>query len=508
MALVSLSIAAAPAFGGGRAVRVGVFPAAPLVRGGGHPEGLFIDMLGYFSGELGWEIEYVDGAWSDLLVSLKEGRIDLLPAVGVTAERSKIYDYSEHPVYIDSGVLFTGRRKALNTIFELRGKRVAGVKGSVFTTGFSEYMGSFGIDFELVLVEDNPSVMRAIESGDVDAGVCIYSLGTELAKKHQVRVTPINFTPIALSFAVPKGRNRDLIKGINGLMAPMLDDPGSAYSQAVSRWTEARPSPVPGWIRILLLAALAAGALLSLWAIALRKEVAAKTLHLRKEVGERLEAESRLRQTLAERETLIRELYHRTKNSLQTVSSILALQADAYPDEGSFTRLASEADSRIQAIALVHKLLYESSDLSRVRIGDYTRHLAEATLLRRGVVAGRVALRIDAPNLDVPLDTAVPFGLALNELLINSIRHAFPDGRCGSIEIRLKKGDDGSMSMSYRDDGPGLPSGFDPVSQATLGMRLIHSLAVDQLGGSLRIEAGKGFACVLDFPARAFEARA
>ena len=168
-----------------RTVRVGVFPAAPLVLNtDGRPQGLYIDLIEYFANSLGWQVEYVDKPWDELLTALEKGEIDLLPAVAVTPERDAVYDYSKYPPFIDSGVIFTGRSFQLETVFDLQGARVAGVEGSMFTTAFETYAASFGVKCEIVPETDNPAVMQAVSDGTEDAGVCIYSLGLDLARRY------------------------------------------------------------------------------------------------------------------------------------------------------------------------------------------------------------------------------------------------------------------------------------------------------------------------------------
>ncbi len=279
-----------------RTVRVGVFPAAPLVQNTPNkPEGLFIDLVEYFASSLDWRVEYVDKPYADLLVDLEEGEIDLLPAVAVTNERREIYDYGQNPPFIDSGVLFTEPDFRLNTIFDLQGAKVAGVEGSIFTNAFETYAASFGVVCDIVLKQDNPSVMQAIADGTVEAGVCIYSLGIELAKKYPVSITAISFAPTALSFAVPKGKNADLIAGIDQLMAPMMKEPDSLYGRSFKKWVMPSPtSSVPVWIWWGIGALFVLGSLSAFWTILLRRQVSAKMKHLVAEISERKRAEATL----------------------------------------------------------------------------------------------------------------------------------------------------------------------------------------------------------------------
>jgi|GEM_PF-5628405 ABC-type amino acid transport substrate-binding protein len=166
IALIVLALTA-PLHAETRTVRVGVFPAAPLViEKDGKPDGLFVGLLDYFSAKAGWKLRYVAGTWRESLARLENGEIDILPAVSYTPERALEFDFSKNPVFIDSGVLFANPKFALHTIFDLQGRQIAALKGSVFTTDFINYTASFGVSCNILYMEDNEAVMRAIVRGD------------------------------------------------------------------------------------------------------------------------------------------------------------------------------------------------------------------------------------------------------------------------------------------------------------------------------------------------------
>ena len=492
-----------------RIVRVGVFPASPLVSiKEGKPQGLFIDLVEYFAHRLDWELRYVPGTWGEQLRRLEKNEIDLLPAVGYTTARTAIYDFSKNPVYIDSGVLFTSPRVALHTIFDLKGKRVAALKNSLFTSVFVEYASSFGIKCEMLLTEDNDAVMKAIADGDADAGVCIYSLGIELAKSYPVTITPISFSPIALEFAVPKGKNADLLAGINRLMSEMINDPRSFYSQSFAKWTiPQQPFRIPPWLWLSMAFFLAVGILLSSAALVLKRQVKIKTDYLQIEIGEHQATELELTASLDEKEILLRELYHRTKNTLQLIDGFISLEALNLPSTPELAQLVKKTDERIQAVALVHEMLYKSQNLSQIRLEEYITELV--SLIRRsfGAFDGRISVDLAIENRTVLLDTAIPFGLILNELLTNSLQHAFPDGREGLVSIKTTNEGEDSILLDYRDNGIGVPDNFDFNENKTFGLRLIRSIGESQLGGSVAFTNENGVRCALKISTNRYEAR-
>lgn len=507
--VLAIAAAAARPDAGGRTVRIGVFLASPLVLvEGDRPDGLFIDLVRHFSKELGWKPQYVRGTWSELLAKLERGEIDLLPAVGYTEARSRIYDFSKDPVYIDSGVVFTKRGTTIHTIFDLAGKRIAALRGSTFTAAFSGFIASFGIKCELELTDDNEEVMREVSSGGAFAGVCIYSLGSELARRYPIAATPISFSPIALEFAVPKGRNGELLAGIDRLMGGMIDDPSSAYSRAFIKWTVARqPSRIPAWLWIGFVLIAALGSLLAAAALILRREVRLKTESLRAEIAQHQEAEARLSESLHENETLLRELYHRTKNTLQLIRSFVTLEALELERSEGVDRLVQKTKDRIDVIALVHQMLYSSRDLSRISLEKYIGEMTALILRSNEVAEGKIALEASVEDREVLLDTAIPFGLILNELITNSIKHAFPDGRPGRISISLTGEGPDTLRLAYRDDGVGLPEGFGIREAKSLGLQLLIRIAEGQLRGSISASSGPGLAYDIRIPTNLYEAR-
>ncbi|MDA8427057.1 MAG: PAS domain-containing protein [Treponema sp.] len=214
------------------------------------------------------------------------------------------------------------------------------------------------------------------------------------------------------------------------------------------------------------------------------------------DLSERLALERDLRRALVERETLLRELHHRTKNNLQVVCSLLSLEASDLADSEAREALG-DMESRVGSIALAHELLYQSKDLAKIELGRYLTSIAALALESRDL-SSRIALRVNGPEIEAPIDIASPLGLVINELATNSAKYAFPDGRSGSIDITLSAGAERRMRLEYRDDGVGLPESFDGEKDGHLGMDLIDSL-VSQLGGSLSIAGAGGFACRIDF---------
>ena len=228
---------------------------------------------------------------------------------------------------------------------------------------------------------------------------------------------------------------------------------------------------------------------------------------------------------LQEKATLLQEVHHRVKNNLQIISSLLNLQVAHAPDPRLGVLLA-ESQSRMRAMALIHQLLYERKDFSRVHLGEYLERLGRLLASSYGMKEKRVALRVEADEVYIKLDRAVPCGLLVNELVMNAFKHAFPppsspsplprgreevgvltkgEGERGSerpdygevrIELRAAKGE---AVLTVSDNGVGLPAGLDPAKAQSLGLQLVAVLT-DQIGGILAVRSGPGTRFDLHFP--------
>jgi PAS domain S-box-containing protein len=214
------------------------------------------------------------------------------------------------------------------------------------------------------------------------------------------------------------------------------------------------------------------------------------------DITERRAAESH-RASLREKEVLLKEIHHRVKNNMQVVSSLLSLQRAAL-GEPRAERALLESENRVRVMALIHEKLYSSGDLSRLDMGEYVRSLVAA--LEQSYVGGRsrVTLRVEVDACRLGLETAIPCGLVLNELVANSLEHAFPHGR-GTVEISLRTGADDTGVLTVRDDGVGLPAGIAPGQSPSLGLRLVGMLA-EQIGGTVAVGTEGGTSVSVRFP--------
>ena len=203
------------------------------------------------------------------------------------------------------------------------------------------------------------------------------------------------------------------------------------------------------------------------------------------------------RENLVNKDVLLKEMHHRMKNNLQALSSLIDLQMRTLNGgqmmgirDEEVLAIFRETQNRILAMSLVHEKLYRSKDLSSVDLDEYVPDLANA-LMSGYEASGRVAVNMDIEKLSLPVSAATSFGLIINELMSNSLKHAFPNAKAGKIKIEISRAL-GALELRFSDDGVGLPEGLDPRKTKTLGLRLIASLAENQLGGSLTVKSGNG----------------
>jgi PAS domain S-box-containing protein len=206
-----------------------------------------------------------------------------------------------------------------------------------------------------------------------------------------------------------------------------------------------------------------------------------------RDMSDSWEQEEALRRTLDDKNTLLKELYHRVKNNLQLIISMFNLQVRALHSEEARQALL-EASARVRTMALVHERLYQSPTLSSIALDAYIAELCEQLAVAGSAAQRGIVLRVDAAPVEIGLDIALPLGLLLNELVSNSLKHGFPEGGSagGHILVRAVR-DENTMRLSVADDGVGLRPGFDRTSSQTLGLRLVSALS-DQLRAHFSIE--------------------
>jgi len=212
------------------------------------------------------------------------------------------------------------------------------------------------------------------------------------------------------------------------------------------------------------------------------------------DITDRIKMEEQIKKDLREKEVLLRELYHRTKNNMQVISSMLRLRARSINDHDTQAAL-QEINNQILSMAMVHEKLYESEDLSSLNLKSYCADLID--LIRKSYLLGsRISVSFEAADVYVQIETAIPLGLALNELVLNAIKHAFPDDRGGTIRVELARDDERAFTLTVSDNGVGFPEGFDAERDGKLGLITITGLIKQQLKGVVTfVSLQRGLEC-------------
>ncbi len=219
--------------------------------------------------------------------------------------------------------------------------------------------------------------------------------------------------------------------------------------------------------------------------------------HVR-DITARKEAEERLQESLKEKDTLLRELHHRVKNNMQVISSLLNLQANHVADPAA-KEMFRESQRRIRSMALVHEQLYQSANLSRINFANYLRHLSSHLFQSCGVSTRRVHLNLELEELFLEVNTAIPLGMIFNELLTNSLKHAFPGERRGEIAVSFRRSDEQKACLEIRDNGIGLPPDFSFDNTETLGLQIVHTLS-NQIKARIELDTTAGTSIKILFP--------
>jgi two-component sensor histidine kinase len=228
----------------------------------------------------------------------------------------------------------------------------------------------------------------------------------------------------------------------------------------------------------------------------LQIKIQEQNLQLLDEIEVRKVAEGRSRLALRDKEMLLKEIHHRVKNNMQTISALLTLQARDENDD-KIDRIVSESKARIQTMAMIHEMLSMSESFAEIEFGSYLQNLVEKIKTAFVVDPGKIGIRIDVEKTILSSDQAVPCALSVTEILSNAIEHAFPGDRSGEIFIEVQLSGDDEVLITISDNGVGMHEDVDQAGKKrSLGLSLVESLVTDQLNGRFEretVSAGSRF---------------
>lgn len=287
---------------GTSSIRVGIYNNHPLIFSDvqGRGKGIFADILEYVAAKEGWELNYVAGTFQECLSRLETHEIDILCAIAFSTDRDMVYDFTTEDLITNWGQLYTARDSGINAITDLKGKKLAVLKGDIHSHAFFQMIKGFGIQCEIIETESYPSILELISTHEVDAGVVNRLVGLKYKDTYfveSVKKTNIIFNPIKIHFAVSQGKNQDLISLLDKHIKSLKGTKGSVYYKSLEGlFGSASPSRVfPSWVKYALMAGLVLVVVLFFGNLVLRARVRAKTRELTRELNQRKQAETALR---------------------------------------------------------------------------------------------------------------------------------------------------------------------------------------------------------------------
>jgi PAS domain S-box-containing protein len=210
-----------------------------------------------------------------------------------------------------------------------------------------------------------------------------------------------------------------------------------------------------------------------------------------RDITERKKAQEQIENSLKEKEVMLREIHHRVKNNMQIISSLLRLQS-GYIKEKKYKDMYMESQNRITTMSLIHEKLYQSRDLAKIEVCGYIKKLVNGLFISYDINQGKITAKIDVENVPMGINASIPCGLIINELISNSLKYAFPDGKSGEVRISLRSIGDGNFELIIADNGKGLPIDMDFKKTESWGMRMVTILVENQLHGEISLNRDGG----------------
>ncbi len=230
------------------------------------------------------------------------------------------------------------------------------------------------------------------------------------------------------------------------------------------------------------------GTIFDTWWVPIKEDM---FLHYAIDITERKQAEEQVKASLKEKEVLLREIHHRVKNNMQVIISLLNLQADKIENK-KYADMLKESQNRILSMAIVHEQLYQSKDFANIDFGEYVKSFVNGLFVSYGVDTNKVKLNVEIKDVLFDLENAIPCGLIINELVSNSLKHAFPQQGEGNISIILQSVNEDELELTVSDDGVGIPEDLDIEQTDTMGFLVVKVLTERQLSGKIELNRTQG----------------
>lgn len=215
------------------------------------------------------------------------------------------------------------------------------------------------------------------------------------------------------------------------------------------------------------------------------------------DITERKKSEDKIKASLKEKEVLLQEIHHRVKNNMQIISSLLNLQTKYVDGDEVALDVLKESQNRVTSMSMIHEKLYQSHDFMHVEIGEYIENLVNDLLYSYAVPKDQIVPHVEYDDIELNIETSIPCGLIISELVSNSLKYAFPEGKTGKITVSLRYHGEGYL-LVVGDDGVGLPENLEFTRTDSLGLELVNNL-VDQVDGTIELDKRCGTKFIIKF---------
>lgn len=480
-------------------IQVGYYDAKPSCwrDESGLPRGIFIDTLNLLAAREGWIIRYTFAEWNQLLDGLKNGTLDLIPAIVRTPEREAFAVFTEEAVMTDWGEVYAREGGNISSILDLDAKRIGALENDFWFSGtgsLKDLCTAFGIRPEYVYYPDYSTLFKALDDGKIEAAAASNSLGLIWQPISRIVPTPVLYNPIELRFAASRKlqESMNLAMGIDEAIRAQREEDPEPLREILERYEVPvhEEYVIPTWVSIALAALVA---VLSAAIVILTRQAHALLNSAR---GLKI-AKEKLEESIEEKDLLVHELSHRVKNNLQIILSLVGLVQGKDDDlaEGALAELRE----KIYSIALIEEELHARGAIDEASLRSFFEAMTERLNLTCTGSIPQFSLEIDFHKAILVPAAAIPLSLILNELAVNAIRYGRGSDGNVVVAFRITVHENGSGEISVKDCGAGFPQGFDVVRTPGLGYRLIIAL-VSQLKGKLKARSNGGAEVIITIP--------
>ncbi len=319
---IVMAILGSSPVGAGTAIRVGIYQDSPLsaINRQGKAEGFFIDILEYIADHEKWDIEYVHESFAECLASLQKGEIDLLGVIAYSESRGKVFDYTYENVYTGWGRVYINRKSDIDSLLDLRNCKVAVLQNDIYFHHLRKLLSQFDIKCRFIEAFENEDVLKLVENGRCAAGLVNQLYGQRHAEQYDIRPSSMILSPQKLFWAVPKGKNKELLYQLDRHLEALKADEHSIYYQSFNRWFNlGAPSVIGIWLKWVALVGLSFLALSLFVILIFRRQVKLKTRALfdkNRELTVEIEQRRQVEQALRGSEEKYRLLVENAKDAI------------------------------------------------------------------------------------------------------------------------------------------------------------------------------------------------